>query len=137
MGNFYIQQEGGSAIDIESTYNLRVIKPKPIFVEQPKDLFIRDWANEDGVDVYIPMDRKMKAREFELSVYCSGVTFLQDYRDFCTLLASDGFDYWDIDQGVRVGCVMESQEIEMYNHIEKKLIGKITILNNTGRNGNI
>lgn len=137
MGNFYIQQEGGLAIDVESAYNLRVIKPKPIFVEQPKDLFQRDWAEEDGVDVYIPTERKMKARKFELNVYCSGVTFLQDYRDFCTLLAGAGFDYWDIDQGVRVACVMESQEIEIYSHIDRKLIGKITILNYTGKNESI
>ena len=79
----------------------------------------------------------MKSRKFELNVYCSGNTFLQDYRDFCILLQAKGFDYWDIDQGVRVECVMEKQEIVRYDQIEKKLIGKITILNNTGKNESI
>ena len=137
MANFFIQQEGGSPIDIESTYNLRVVKPKPIFVEQPKDLFQRDWADEDGVDVYVPLDRKMKSRTFDLSVYCSGSTFLQDYRDFCILLSEKGFDYWDVDQGVKVGCVMDKQEIIKYNQVSKQLTGKITILNKTGKNESI
>jgi hypothetical protein len=137
MANFFVRQEGGSAVDIESTYNLRVIKPKPVFVEQPKDLFKRSWADEDGDDVYIPLERKMKSREFALEVYCSGNTFLQDYRDFCILLSEKGFDYWDVDQNVKVACVMSGQEIVRYNQVENKLIGRIIILNKTGKNGSI
>ena len=125
MSNFFVQQEGGSPVDIESTYNLRVIRPKPIFVEEPKDLFKRSWADEDGDDVYIPLFRKMKARSVDLNVFCSGGTFLQDYRDFCTLLSEKGFDYWDVDQGVRVACALVGQEITKYNQVESKLIGRI------------
>lgn len=70
----YIQQTSfdgmdytkGSVVDILSTYNI-ICQDFP-FKKNPKakDLPTRDWAGEDGADVYVP--KKLPVKDYEIEV---------------------------------------------------------------------
>lgn len=80
--NTYMQQLGfdgvtyqkGSVVDLLKTFNI-ICQEFPFKINPaPKDLPTRDWAGEDGLDVYIP--DKLPVKNYDMEV-----TFLYVGRD--------------------------------------------------------
>ena len=114
-----------------------VILHSPTYIEEPKDLFKREWANEDGTDVYLPTDRKTKAQTINIDIFCQGDSYLTNYKNFCIFIASKKFNWKDLNQEVSFDAVYENQSVKSRDDVNKQITGTITILNNTGRYGGI
>ena len=91
-----LQYTKGSVVDLLSVYNIIAQEfPFKIFNET-KDLPTRDWAGDDGLDVYIP--DVIPAKEYEIEV-----TFL--YKGDEENIRSDISDFIDFITGRNDGAV--------------------------------
>jgi len=132
--NFYIQRDGETQVDIESTYNMRVTHVDGLHPADYKEVFKRDWAEEDGVDVYFPTTRKTKSRNVDMTVFMNESTCLTDYENFVTFVSEKKFEYWDTLRNKEVSLIYEGIcEPEWISYTGKALQFKITFLNYTGR----
>lgn len=136
MANFYMTVGTGAEVDIESTYGIRVTSVRGLNPPQPKEIFTRDWATENGVDVYIPDTRKIKSSEIIMTIYVKGdtSTAMAKYKVFCDfLLASGLITYRDTVQSVTVNIIYNSNKPAWYNLVsETSLLSEITFINPTG-----
>lgn len=140
--NFYIKPVGGAQTDIESTYGIRVTSARGLELGDPKEIFKRDWANEDGVDFYVPASRKRKATEVTLTCWAedtTGKTAKEKYESFiAALLAAEQFDYWDTLQKSKVRCIFEGKKMSWYQFVgQKQLMFEVNLLNPTGNKTNV
>lgn len=143
--NFYIQPVGGAQTDIEATYGIRVTSARGLELGDPKEVFKRDWANEHGVDIYVPDERKRKATEVTLTCWAEdspGKTAKQKYDDFIAAITSGGtgsqFDYWDTLQKSKVRCIFEGKKMSWYQFVgTKQLMFEVSLLNPTGNKTNV
>ena len=92
---FFIKREGETEIDIESTYNLSVLH-SPLYIEQYKDDFVRDWANEDGEDIID--NPHTRAQEIKIDLFLDGESYLSNLVDFCIFVKEKIFEYRDMNQ---------------------------------------
>lgn len=84
-GTTYIK---GSVVDLLSTFNI-VCQEFPFKKNpKPKDLPTRDWAGEDGLDVYIPEKLPVKHYEIEVDFLYKGTeeTMRVDLNNFINFL---------------------------------------------------
>lgn len=135
--NFYFQKATDVLpIDIESTFNVRVTQVRGLNPSSPKGLFTRDWANENGVDVYLPETRYVKSKEVTMTFFATSTatkTAIQLYDDICAYMIGDEFDYWDTLQNKKVGLIYIDNKTEWYQFITpQKVMFEITLLNKTG-----
>lgn len=135
--NFYFQKTTDALpIDIESTFNVRVISVRGLNPPQPKSLFTRDWANEDGIDVYVPETRLTKSSDVVITFFAEsagGKTAIELYDDICTYMIGAEFDYWDTLQNKKVNLIYTDNKPEWYQFITpQKVMFEITFLNKTG-----
>lgn len=90
--NTYVQQlsyDGktyvkGTVVDLLDKFNIVCMEfPFKKWVE-PKELPTRDWAGDDGADVYIPKTIPMKHYELEATFLCKGTdeTIRKDISNF-------------------------------------------------------
>lgn len=135
MVNFYIQREGESAVDIESTYGLQVTHVDGLHPSSFKPVFKREWAGENGVDVYLPAERKTKPRNVVITIYMDGVNFLDNYKNFINFVSEKKFDYWDTLRNIKVAMIHEGENTPQWiQYTSMQLQFKITFLNYTGKN---
>jgi hypothetical protein len=138
MVNFYIQREGESAVDIEDIYEMRVVHVEGLHPSDYKPIFKRDWATEDGVDILFPAIRKTKSRNVTITIYMTGVNYLDNYENFVIFVSEKKFDYWDTLRGKKVALVFDSANTpEWIQYTSNQLQFKITFLNYSGRNTTI
>jgi len=134
--NFYMQQDGGLAVDIESTFNIRVTSVRGLNPASPKELFTRDWAGEDGIDVYLPATRKKKATEVTMTCFAEKTdtkTAIDLYDEFCAYIFDGAIDYWDTLQLRKVNLIYNENKPSWYQLIApQRLMFEITFLNKTG-----
>jgi len=135
--NFYFQKVTDvTPLDIESTFNVRVKSTRGLTQAQPKELFKREWANEDGVDVYVPSTRLLKSATITISCYAAATetkTAIELYDDICDYMIGAEFDYWDTLQNKKVNLTYISHKLGWLNFVpEQKLEFEITLLNKTG-----
>jgi len=139
--NFYIQPVDGSQVDIEATYGIRVTSVRGLDPASPKDVFKRDWALENGVDVYIPTTRKSKETEVTISCLAEdsvGKTAKEKYESFITDIYDGQFDYWDTLQKSKVRCIFTGNKSTWYQFVgNKQIMFEVTLLNPTGQKTNI
>jgi hypothetical protein len=137
--NFYIQPVGGSQIDIEAVYGLRVTSVRGLELGDPKEIFKRDWIAENGVDVYVPETRGRKATEVTMTCFIEDgtTTAKAKYDTFIAYLTAGGtgaeFDYWDTLQKSKVRCIFEGKKSTWYQFVGKKqIMCEITMFNPSG-----
>jgi hypothetical protein len=133
---FYFQR-GESIIDIESTFKIRITQVRGLNKSQPKDLHMRDWASENGVDVYIPSERKIKAGEVVITAFAEKTDFtqpLQKYDQVCDYLLLGEVIYWDEVTQRKVTLIYTEHKSAWYSFIQgnEKLMFEITLLNPSG-----
>ena len=142
--NFYIQPVGGSVVDIEAIYGLRITSVRGLELGDPKEVFKRDWIAEDGVDIYVPETRARKATEVTITCFIEdGLTTAKSKYDlFIAFLVEGGtghqFDYWDTLQNSKVRCIFEGKKMSWYQFVGKKqIMCEITLFNPTGNKTNV
>jgi hypothetical protein len=134
--NFYMQKYGGNEIDIESEFNIRVTSVRGLNPPQPKDLFTRDWASENGLDYYVPSERNCKSSDVVMSILAQDDTdtAIEKYRAFCDYLFDGVFTYHDTLQNQQVIIVYNANKPEWYQFIgNAQLMAEITFLNPSGQ----
>ena len=134
---FFIYKEGYPApSDIELSLGIRIASVRGLNPANPKELFTRDWADEDGVDVYIPASRKKQSTEVTMTVFAEssyGATAIQKYDSFCSALFEGEFDYWDTLQNKKVTLIYTGNKPSWYQFITpQRLMFEATFLNKTG-----
>ena len=134
---FFIDKEGYPApSDIELSLGIRIASVRGLNPANPKELFTRDWANEDGVDVYLPTSRKKQPTEVTMTVFAessSGTTAMQKYDNFCAALFDGEFDYWDTLQNKKVTLIYTGNKPSWYQFITPhRVMFEATFLNATG-----
>ena len=135
--NFFFQKVTDvSPIDIEATFNVRVRQVRGLNPASPKKLFTRDWANENGIDVYVPATRLLKSTNVIITFFAvsiPGKTAIELYDDICTYMVGAEFDYWDTLQNKKVNLIYTDNKPEWYQMITpQKVMFEITFLNKTG-----
>lgn len=137
--NFYLKKGETAEIDIESYFGIRIMSVRGLEPPQPKDLHIRDWASQDGVDYYIPAapaTRKKKSSEVIMTIWIEdGLTSAQTkYRAFCDYLFDNGLlRYRDTLQGFYVNMIYNTNKPSWYQFVgTKQVMAEITFLNPSG-----
>jgi len=136
--NFYFQFDGApSAIDIEQSYGIRVTSVRGLHPADPKEIFTRDWADENGVDVYIPATRKVKSTEVTMTCFAENGTLetaIEKYDRFCESIITDApILYWDTLQNQQVSLIYTGNKPVWYQFVAPtRLMFEITFLNATG-----
>ena len=137
--NFYMKKASGSEIDIESNFNIHVTEVRGLNPPNPKKIFTRDWAAENGIDYYIGTSRKVKSSEVTIQFYAEdGVTTaIQRYRAFCDWLLSEvvPIQYRDTLQNNQVNLIYNTNRpawYQLFTSTNKKLHAEITFINPTG-----
>ena len=138
--NFYIQFDGELAVDIESTYGIRVTSVRGLEAGDPKEIFKREWAAEDGTDYYIPATRKRQATTVTLTALAEDTqasTAKYKYDTFIAAIFDGIFDYWDTLQNRKVNVIFESAKPMWYQLFDvKKVEFTVTMFNPTGASTN-
>jgi len=135
--NFYFQKVTDiTPLDIEVEFNVRVSQVRGLNPPSPKKLFTRDWANENGVDVYIPATRLTKSADVTMTFFAESTdtkTAIELYDDICAYMIGAEFDYWDTLQNKKVNLTYTDNKPEWYQFITpQKVMFEITFLNKTG-----
>lgn len=75
--NIYIQKEAESSpvVDIINDFDMQCASIPFIIANETKKLTERDWAGEDGKDVYIPNQLPVSAYSMNIKLCCKGEKF--------------------------------------------------------------
>ena len=135
--NFYFQKSTDiTPIDIEQNFKVRVTSVRGLNPTDPKELFTRDWADEDGVDVYIPTARKKKSQEVTMTCFADATTLktaIELYDEFCEYIFDGEFDYWDTLQKKKVKLIYLTNKPAWYQFVDKqRIMFEVTFLNYSG-----
>lgn len=135
--NFYWQKTGTPApSDIEQSLGIRITSVRGLHPADPKELFTRDWAEEDGVDVYIPTTRKKKAQEVIMTCFAESDTYttaIEKYDNFCAAIFDGEFTYWDTLQNKQVVLIYMASKPVWYQFVDKqRIMFEATFLNASG-----
>ena len=138
--NFYLKKASAAEIDIESNFDIRITEVRGLNPPQPKAIFTRDWATEDGVDYYIGTARNIKASEVTLVIYAetdSTKTAIEKYRDLHDYIIAETVPirYRDTLQYQQVNLIYNSNKpawYQLYGGDNEKLEAQITFFNPTG-----
>lgn len=133
--NFYLKKDNVER-DIESYFGIRVMSVRGLEPPTPKDLYTRDWAMEDGVDVYAPATRKIKASDVLMTIWIEdddSKTAQQKYREFCAYVQNGTFRYRDTLQGMYADVIYNANKPTWYQFVgTKQVMAEITFLNPSG-----
>lgn len=134
---FFFAKEGyPAAVNIESSFGVRVTSVRGLNPPQPKPLFTRDWAAEHGVDVHIPTSRKRKSSEVVMTIYTDDEyarSAKKKYIDFCDFVFDGKVTYHDTLQNSQVELIYDSNKPAWYQFVgEKRIMFEVTFLNPTG-----
>lgn len=131
---FKVQREHELPIDIEQMFGAVVCHVDGLHPSDYKPIFKREWAGENGVDIYFPDVRKTKSRDITLEIYMEGVDYLRNYHKFCTFMSEKKFTYFDSIRNVSVDLVFDgTNSVEWISYTTSQLKFKITFLNYTGQ----
>lgn len=135
--NFYFQKITDLLpVDIEQTFKVRVTSVRGLHPANPKELFTRDWADENGIEVYLPETRKRQATEVVMTCFVESTTLKAAnilYDEFCAYVFDSAFDYWDTLQKKKVNLIYNTNKPVWYQFVDKhKIMFEITFLNPTG-----
>lgn len=114
MKTYIKQQSGTDFVDIETTYGVVIFNINGLYDTEAKDYYSYDWAKEDGVDVYVPLDRKVKSSQIEMRGYVydeDAMTKYITFRDF--LLAGAICTFYDDIRLLEASIVLEKMLIEV------------------------
>ena len=135
---FFIQREGEASVDIEASYNMTVTHVEGLHPSDYKPVFMREWANEDGVDIVFPVTRNTKSRDVTLTIYMDGANFLSNYEDFVIFVSGKKFDYWDTVRNKKVSLIFEGSNVPIWtSYTSQQLQFKITFLNYSGTQSDV
>ena len=138
--NFYMQRDGESEIDIESSFGIRITEVRGLNPPNPKELFTRDWADEDGIDYYIPTTRRVKPSDVTIAFYAEDdlvKTAIYKYEDFCYYLLNTDLPivYRDTLQYRSAELIYATNKPAWYQLFvgpNKKLVAEVTFIAPTG-----
>lgn len=146
--NFYFKKDNVE-IDIESYFGLRVFHVEGMEPSQPKELYTRDWAAEDGVKYYLPPleeggigGRRLKASDLLIEIWIeddpstnlSPKTATEKYRDLCSYLLNGDIQYRDTLRGVYADVLYNGNKLSWMQHITpSKLQAQIMMFNPSGK----
>jgi hypothetical protein len=133
---FYFQKLLGVPIDIETSLNVKITSVRGLTAGQPKELFTRDWANEDGIDVYMPNLRKIQSQDVVMTFFAkatqtkSAIDIFDEFREY---IIDGEIDYWDTLQKRKVRLIFKGDNLMWYQFIgTQKLMFECTFINKSG-----
>lgn len=136
MANFFFTKDG-TEIDIEDTFKVRVTSVRGLNAPQPKELIKRDWANEDGVDVYLPEERKCKSSEVVMTVLAEDRILYnarEQYDAFCAYIFNGYIGYRDTVQNKSATLIYDSSKPVWFQFTgQNKIFFEVTFLNPSGK----
>lgn len=133
---FYLKRTSEVQTDIEVTYHC-IVNHVPTLDNKYKKPFAREWANEDGTDIYIPAVRKKKAYKVVITVTFKEATFLDDYNNLVNFMAEKEFEYFDDVQSKKFNGVFENASVIKRDIPNNFIQANFTILNKDGAVTNI
>ena len=138
---FFIQKGTDPEYNIEDYFAIRITSVRGLNPPQPKELFVRDWASEDGIDYFLAEERKRKSSEVIMTIFVQDsevyngmqVTAIQRYRSFCDYIFNGVLNYRDTLQNQAVSMIYNGNKPEWYQFVgEGRLMAEITFTNPTG-----
>lgn len=137
---FHFKEPSKTEINIELSFGISITQVRGLNPPNPKEIFTRDWASEDGVDYYVPTTRKVKSSEVVIQFYAvddSTSTAIYKYNDFCNYLLTveNPLRYRDTLQNQQVNLLYDSNKpawYQLYSSTNKKLVAEVTLINPTG-----
>jgi hypothetical protein len=133
---FFLQRGAEAEKNIETFFNVRVMSVRGLNPPQPKELYTRDWAANDGVDYYVPpTGRKKKASEVQMTLWIeNGVkTALVKYKEFCEYVFDGVITYRDNLQGQTATLLYQENKPAWYQFVGTgQVMAEITFLNPSG-----
>lgn len=137
--NFYLKKESAAEIDIETNFDIKVTSVRGLNPPQPKKIFTRDWATEDGVDYYVGTARNIKSSEVTIVIYAESdatKTAIEKYRELHDYIISEivPIRYRDTLQYQQVNLIYNANKPAWYQLYgdNQKLQAEITFFNPTG-----
>lgn len=111
----YFKTEGSTTfVDIEATYGVILFSVIGLTDIEPKEYYSYDWLNQDGDDVYVPLDRKVKSVPVEMKAYIYDVDAIELYvlfRDF--ILGGGIMKFYDNIRNLECSLVIDKISIEL------------------------
>lgn len=99
--------------DFLTDWGVRIIEVKGAFDETPKGYYSLDFAEENGLEVYIPADRKVSNREVSIRGVYYGSDSSLYIEQMKTYLRGNGvLHFWDTHKGIEFDAVYENYETE-------------------------
>ena len=96
MGAYFLKGEEDLTFTDLSSMSINVYSVNGLLDEEPKAGYSYDWADEDGIEVYIPEERTVKALEVEMWAYILGSNAVNTLNTFKTFLKTKGIlTYYD------------------------------------------
>lgn len=142
MATFHFKEPSKAEINIETYFGIRITQVRGLNPPQPKEIFTRDWAEENGVDYYVspsPATRKVKSSEVTIEFYAEtgATTAIAKYKAFCDYLlaAETPLRYRDTVQYCQVNLLYTANSTSWYQLFDStttKLVAQVTFLNPTG-----
>jgi len=136
---FHFKEPSKAEIDIETTFGIHITEVRGLNPPIPKELFTRDWAENDGVDYYAGTTRKVKSSEVTIAFYAEdgATTAISKYKAFCDYLlaAENPIRYRDTLQGQYANLIYTGNKpawYQLFTSSNKKLVAEVTLLNPTG-----
>lgn len=138
-GLFFMTRDGDIAKDIELEFDIRIMQVRGLTPSNPKPIFTRDWAEENGVDYYVGTARKVKQSEVIMTIYAKDyyATALQKYRNFhdWLLAETEPIHYRDLLQWRECDLIYDSNKPAWFDLLQgeaNQLVAEITFINPTG-----
>lgn len=140
MATFHFKEPSKAEINIEISFGIRITQVRGLNPPNPKEIFTRDWAAENGVDYYVQTTRKVKASEVTIEFYAEDDlvhTAIYKYDAFChyLLTVENPLQYRDTAQNMKANLIYTGNNASWYQLFEsttKKLVAQVTLLNPTG-----
>ena len=99
--------------DFLTDWGIRIIEVKGAFDETPKGYYSLDFAEENGLEVYVPSDRKVSNREVSIRGVYYGSDSSLYIEQMKTYLRGNGvLHFWDTHKGIEFDAVYENYETE-------------------------
>ena len=100
--------------DFLTDWKVRVLEVKGALEERPKSYFQMNFAEEHGVEVYVPADRKVDKVDFVIRGMYLGSSPNTDLEEMKTFLRGNGvLHFWDTHRDLNFDLVYEGYEPEI------------------------
>jgi hypothetical protein len=132
---FFFTKDDEEEINIEPEFGIRIMSVRGLNPPNPKELYTRDWAAENGVDYYVPTSRKRKSSEILMTLWIEdGVkTALVKYAEFCAYVFDGVITYRDNLQGQTATLLYQENKPVWYQFVGVgQIMAEMTFLNPSG-----